>query len=404
MATALRDLGVRVGVACQAPSPRTAPQHLRDMSVPWPKALHEDVRALHHAWRGPAAAARRRLAKYQGRNIRRFAGIIPLVQRHQPAVVIALGQHGPLLLRALADFPNTRKVWYAADEPVFFQLSCLRRERPSQWRNRLSKIALYAGLETLFVRGLDGAIGVSPLDTRLLRLVGGVQRAVTIRNGVDLDYFTPQPDEAANVHPRSLVFWGRMDFEPNADAVIWFAKNVWPTLRHQRQDATWQIVGKNPLPSVQQLSSLPGVQVLGEVPDIRPHARSAAVTILPVRCGGGIKNKLLEAAAMGRPIAASPKALQGLAFDQNRMPALVCDKPEQWVETIRRLWSDPSLSTSLRCAAQDWVRSHHTWPGAARQLKHWLESMPGVTPLDQTPPTHTQHLKIRPAAIRKAAA
>lgn len=377
MATSLSDLGLRVGIATHRPAPGTAPRRLLDMSIPWPRVTDNDLNQFLHGWRGLGTAAlRRRLARYQGRDLNRFAGVMPLVEQYRPTTVIGLGQHAPLMLRALRDRPDTKLVWYAADEPIFFQLSCMRREPLSALPDRLSKVALYAALEGLFVRGLDGAIGVNPTDSKLLHWLGGVRRVVTIPNGVDMDYFRPNELSNAAVKPRSLVFWGRMDFEPNVDAVTWFAHNTWPTLRHRHNDATWQIVGKNPHPSVQALSQIPGIQVLGEVDDIRPYAQTATATILPIRCGGGIKNKLLEAAAMGRPIVASPKALNGLAYSPEDKPALQSQTTSQWVETIERLWSDPLLAAQIGNKALRWVHTHHTWRGAAVRLMTWLNTLP----------------------------
>ncbi len=372
MAQALRNLGLRVGIATHKPLPGDAPEHLKSMNLPWPIATDSDRDRFMHAWRGVGAPARRRVARYQGRNLPLFAGIIPLADRHRPKTVIALGQHGPMTLKALRDHPTIKRVWYAADEPVSFQLSCMGTEPLRQWPSRLTKAALYAAIECFFARGLDGAVGVSPRDTALLKRIGGVKHTTTIRNGVNLDYFTPTQDQAAT--PRSLVFWGRMDFEPNIDAALWFAQNVWPTLRQHRPDATWQIVGKYPHPSVQKLAQQPGIEVLGAVPDVRPHARNAAVTILPMRCGNGIKNKLLEAAAMARPIVASKQAVQGLGHTDQRRPAWQCHTPTQWVQAIRRLWADPQASARQGTLALNWVRAHHTWPHAAQQLARWVDS------------------------------
>jgi len=390
MAWALSDLGLRVGMASPKPLPNSAPKRLRDMSIDWPGFHDEHLRRFLHGWRGIGSWARRRLARYQGRNLKLFSGVIPLIDRHRPSVVIGLGQHSPMMLQALRDSPNIRRIWYAADEPVFFQLSCMRREPISQWRNRLSKMALYSALEGLFVRRLNGAIGVNPTDTLLLKRFAGVRHAATIRNGVDTDRFRPDPLQRPK--PRSLVFWGRMDFEPNIDAVLWFAQHVWPTLKQRRPNATWQIVGKNPHPKVIELSKIPGVEVVGAVEDIRPYAHQAAITILPMRCGGGIKNKLLEAAAMGRPIVASPKALQGLELDDHRPPVWTSRTGRQWIEGILRLWSDAPRAMALGRNARAWVQARHTWQEAARSLVAWVGSLPAPrhTAAQSTPITTGQ--------------
>ena len=370
MAQALRRRGLRVAVAAMQALPPGAPPWLADLTLPWPAAQGQEELFL-EGWSGAAGGLRRRLARYLGPPVGQMAGVIPLLRRWRPAAVVGVGVRAPLLLRALAGLraeskvPPTRLIWYAADELIHFHLSCLRHEPPAAWPQRLRRVAQDALLEWLFARGLDGAIGVSPRDAMLLRTRAGVREAVTIRNGVDLDYFTPRaparPRGSANPAPgRSIAFWGRLDFEPNVDAVCWFAQTVWPILRRRRPDAVWHIVGKNPLPRVRQLAQMPGIMVHGGVDDLRPYARAAGAVVLPMRCGGGIKNKLLEAAALARPIVASPAAVEGLAFGAGTPPLLLCATPQQWAEAVLRVWSDAALAAELSRRARVWVEESHT--------------------------------------------
>jgi glycosyltransferase involved in cell wall biosynthesis len=373
MALAAAKLGARVGVVCMEPTRELSPAALSRLLLPWPEATEADRAAFHDGWRGAGSWLRHRLAKHQGLDPRAMAGVVSLVERHRPAAVIGVGLHAPLLLRGLSAHTETKTIWYAADELIYFNLSCMRRESVADGLRRLHTLALHAALENAFARGLDGAIGVSPLDTRMLRVLAGVRETVTIRNGVDLDAFAPSFEGA---DPHSLVFWGRLDFEPNIDAVSWFAQTVWPRLREKHPTATWSIVGKKPHPRVVALNKLAGVRVLGEVPDIRPLARAAAVTVLPMRCGGGIKNKLLEAAAMGRPIVASPKAVEGLDL-HNLHPFRVCASPAQWVRSIEELWSKPLTAADQGRRARTWAKTCHSWSSAAQSLLDWVSRMNG---------------------------
>jgi len=382
MATALAGLGVRIGVASMQALPDEAPQPLRAIAHRWPPAADDDLATLRRAWGRPLGSLRRKLAAHQALDMRRLAGLIALAARTRPQVVIALGQHGPILLRALHGRPDLKRIWYAADEPVYFHLSCLRRlprddgllsaAALGEAGRRLRHVALYAALEHLFAANLDGAIGVSPRDTFLLKQFAGVKRAVTIRNGVDLDYFRPRAIPGFDLPtPKNVIFWGRMDFEPNVDAVSWFTREVWPALRHACRNAQFRIVGKNPSPRVRALERIGGIEVIGAVEDIRPWACRAMATVLPMRCGGGIKNKLLEAAAMGLPIVASPQAVRGLDFgDQRRRsrPLLVAHDAQQWASAVRRIWADPVDNRALRQGARGWVENFHAWPNAARRL------------------------------------
>lgn len=375
MARSLSEQGLSVKMTSLRPTEACDQDWLNRILTGWPKASEQDHQDFLKGWSGPLSKLRKKLAQHQAMDSRELAGLIPLVRRLKPKAVIALGQHGPIMLRGLTNaFPDLTTVWYAADEPVFFQLSCLRREGIKTLRKRAYLACLYAALQTCFARKLDGAIGVSPTDTHLLKMNSGVRRTVTIRNGVDTDYFRP-----ADIRPErcSLVFWGRLDFEPNADAVRWFAQKVWPKLLERQPQARLKIVGKNAGDKVRQLDDIQGIEFVGEVNDIRSYARQASATILPMRCGGGIKNKLLEAAAMGLPILASPKAVKGLTWPGHTNPVKLCSTPDDWVHQIERVWFDGVLTNAMRRDARDWVVEQHTWPEAAITMTGFLEELTG---------------------------
>jgi glycosyltransferase involved in cell wall biosynthesis len=378
MARALSQLGHNVRMSSLRPTAGCDQPWLNRMLTPWPTANDEEHEAFMRGWAGPLGALRRKLAKHQALDTQELAGLIPMIQSLKPKAVIALGQHGPIMLRGLrAAFPELPCIWYAADEPVFFQLSCLRREGVGGVKRRAYLAGLYTLLQKLFARGLDGAIGVSPTDTKLLKLMAGVRQAVTIPNGVDSDDFSPSDARPASC---SLVFWGRLDFEPNADAVCWFARRVWPRLLERQPQAKWKIVGKNAGEKVRALGKLHGIEFVGEVDDIRPYAHGAAVTILPMRCGGGIKNKLLEAAAMGLPILASTKAVKGLTWPDHLTPVRICHNPDDWVHQIERVWYDGILNKQLRTDARTWVLDRHNWPQAAAALEAFIDTMVSAAP------------------------
>ena len=162
----------------------------------------------------------------------------------------------------------------------------------------------------------DATLFVSPQETaRFAELAPETaSRVHAVENGVDLERFSPalqfeRPFKDAGPH---LVFTGNMDYWPNADAVIWFAADVMPLLRAARPGLQFHVVGANPGPDVQRLTSLPGVSVTGRVPDVRPFVAHADVCVAPLRIARGIQNKVLEAMAMARPVVATPGAFEGV--------------------------------------------------------------------------------------------
>lgn len=370
MLKAMHAMGMNVASASITPLPEDADALIKNLSLDWPIATQEQQDRFFNGWSGLGKRARLRIADYQGRDLKAFAGIIALIEKHKPKTVMGLGQHSIMMLKALEPYTNIRKVWYAADELVYFQLSCMKSEGIKTIKSRMQKLALYAAMEMFYVRGMDGAIGVAPREAKMLKLIAGAKKTTCIRNGVDMDYFAPPVNRPNN---KQLVFWGRMDFEPNIDAVNWFTENVWPNLHAKHPDATFKIVGKNPTPAVESLGQIDGIEVTGGVPDIRPFVHQSSATVMPMRCGGGIKNKLLEAAAMGIPTICSPKAVDGLEGD---LPVMQCNSPKQWITNIENLWGNPEQSQTLSRQLRQWVMAEHSWPNAAKQMLEWLDRLP----------------------------
>lgn len=387
MLKSLKALGLRVAATTLRPSEQTMPGWLSERMLDWPKANKTDIKRYALGWHGKAFGLRCKVAEHQALNGRELAGLLTLVEQVRPAAVIAVGQHGPVILRGLSwAYPNLPRVWYAADEPVSFQLSLLRREGLGSVRHRARLAAVFGLMQALYNRGnaahrLSAVIGVSPKDTKRLGLIGGCT-ATTIRNGVDTDFY--QPDPTVMRVPRTCAFWGDLSFEPNVDAIRWFVKKVWRQVSYNRPDAKLTIMGRRPGDAVLSLADEACVEVLPDVPDLRPHLRSTGAAVMPMRCGHGIKNKLLEAAAMGMPILASPKAVKGLVFGEGRPPMVVCKRASDWVAGLDKVWGQPGLASATGELARQWVLDRHTWPGAAQKMQRLLQTLVPDEPIYYT--------------------
>ncbi len=271
--------------------------------------------------------------------------------------VVVSGLRMPPYLGALP--AETKKVWYAADEWVWHHLSQVRPLRKSTWGE--IKPAIVKGLyQRAYRKLLDRVWVVSNADRRAFRWFAGIRNVDVLPNGVDADYFAPGNEER---HPNSCVFWGRLDFGPNIQAVEWFAKYVWPRVRAAVPGAKFQLYGFQPTPGIRALAGKDGIDLGIDLPDIRAAVRSHEVAVLPFVSGGGIKNKLLEAAALGMPILASPKAINGL---NGTPPFPVLRSPAEWAERLAKHWRDREERERLGRVARAWVTEHHTWPAAAR--------------------------------------
>ena len=264
------------------------------------------------------------------------------------------------VLPYLTAIQDRQRVWYAADEWVWHHVSMIQLSKPATWTEM--KHALVKGLyERAYRKLLTRVWVVTPTDAEAFRWLAGIRQTDVLPNGVDTGHYTPDP--AADPEPHSCTFWGRLDFGPNVQAAEYFVRRVWPAVRKAVPDAKLRLYGFQPTPPVRALAGRDGVTLTADLPDIRPAVRAAQVVVLPFVSGGGIKNKLLEACAMGLPVVATRRAWHGLT---GRPPLIPAARPADWVKALTTLWGDAGERASVGAAGRDWVAEHHTWAAAAR--------------------------------------
>jgi glycosyltransferase involved in cell wall biosynthesis len=261
------------------------------------------------------------------------------------------------------------RVWYAADEWAWHHLSQVKLLHPSTWAN-VKQAAVKGLYERAYGSLLDRVWVVSEADRRAMQRVAGVGAVDVLPNGVDAEHFAPRVRPES---PNSCVFWGRLDFGPNIQALQWFCRRVWPAVRRACPDATFTIYGFQPSAQVCSLENGGGVRVVPDLPDLRDEIAAHQIVVLPFVSGGGIKNKLLEAAAMGKAVVCSAQACGGLHGAEE---ARLCKAgiPAQWVRELMALWADADLRGRLGGAARRWVMEQHTWQAAARGAAAGLET------------------------------
>jgi glycosyltransferase involved in cell wall biosynthesis len=307
-----------------------------------------------------------RFRSYWGIPPGRIAAVAEFAEEFRADAVVVVGLD---VLPYLGDVRARQRIWYAGDEWVWHHLSQVRLGDRSTWGN-LREAAVKGLYEHAFAPFMDRVWVVSESDGRAMRRVVGAGKVVVVPNGVDSAFFSPR---TVTETEHSCVFWGRLDFGPNVQAIQWFCRRVWPALRNQVPDATLTIYGFNPTEPVKALANRDGVLLIADLPDLRDEIARHAVVVLPFVSGGGIKNKLLEAASLARAVVGSSTALNGLSRPEH-IP-IVCARSESaWVRAILDLWGDDERRHRLGQEARDWVIQNHSWPIAAKQALAGLEN------------------------------
>jgi glycosyltransferase involved in cell wall biosynthesis len=172
-----------------------------------------------------------------------------------------------------------------------------------------------------------------------------------------------QPLDPLGRDPPSLLFIGNYVHPPNVDAAVRLGAGIFPAVRACRPDVQLHLVGANPPARVRRLGSAQ-VVVTGAVPDVTPYLDRAAVVVVPLRTGGGMRLKVLEALAAGKAVVASKRALEGLDLTDGRQ-VMLAETDAEFAHAVAQLLADPGRRRALATDAREWSRSNLGWDRVA---------------------------------------
>ena len=301
------------------------------------------------------------------------------ITEYNPNAVVAVGTP---TLPYLANLPNSIvRCWYIADDPM---LAIWCRTEKVSVRDIVSKLAY----QRIFKGSVDSVWVVSDRDRRWSLCSGGWKDVATIPNGVDADFFSwAEFDQPVETNPVSQLndyprcgFWGNLSFPPNLDALEFFIRNQWQSVRQSNPASELWVAGvQAPASLVQLMQQSPGVKFLGEVDSVVSAFAEVPIAVFPFRSGAGIKNKVLEAAAMGKTLLISTIAANGLRGDF-RNSIRVVPKDDQWSDELQKLFDDPAEGRKLGELARRWVVENHSWDASAqlalRAISKWVGKGP----------------------------
>jgi glycosyltransferase involved in cell wall biosynthesis len=212
----------------------------------------------------------------------------------------------------------------------------------------------------------DSLVAMSDADADALRSLG--RPVEVVPNGVSTAELAAQPPAVASA---SLLFTGTMAYPPNAEGILWFAREVWPRIRAARPDVSLSVVGRDPPAAVRRLADDPGIEVTGTVDDVRPYFGRATAVVAPLRSGGGTRLKLLEAWSAQRAVVATPQAAAGLDFEPGRH-ALIEDRPDRFAEATLRVLREPGLRERLAQDGRALVERQYDWRSLGERFERVL--------------------------------
>jgi glycosyltransferase involved in cell wall biosynthesis len=162
-----------------------------------------------------------------------------------------------------------------------------------------------------------------------------------------------------------MVFTGSMDWLPNEDAILFFAREILGRIKEKVPTIKLTVVGRNPSQRLlKELKEYPEINVIGSVEDVRPFMSRHVLYVIPLRIGGGTRIKAYEAMAMGKAVVSTAVGVEGLPIKDGEHVVLA-DNAEDFACAVVGLLGDEARREGIATKARSYVRRNFSWGKAA---------------------------------------
>jgi glycosyltransferase involved in cell wall biosynthesis len=206
--------------------------------------------------------------------------------------------------------------------------------------------------------GFDGCTVVSKQEQeRIMQVAPGLRSVAVVANGVDVNHYA---GDYGPVEPDTLVYAGALTYRANFDAMSFFLREVFPLIRASRPGVMLYITGRQDGVPLHRLPHDDSVVFTGYLDDIRPRVARSWVSVVPLRIGGGTRLKVLESLALGTPVVATRKGIEGLDLVPGR-DLLVADQAGELASAVLRVLGSERLRAKLSKRGRATVKSTYEW-------------------------------------------
>ena len=213
--------------------------------------------------------------------------------------------------------------------------------------------------EVRVLGAVDAVAAITEMDaawfreTMLKQRINDPERVVALPFGLDV---AQTPHTALSQPPERILHLGAMDWTPNQQGVRWLLDEVWPLVIETHPGAQLDLAGRH-MPEEFTSDPLQGIHVLGEVKDAAETYDTACAVVVPLHAGSGMRIKLAEAMAAGRPVVTTTKGMEGLDLEDGKH-VLVANTQEEMAAALVRLLTDGEFAVQLGRQGREWALEH----------------------------------------------
>lgn len=223
----------------------------------------------------------------------------------------------------------------------------LKKKYLSLQNNRLKKF------EKKVLQSADVIVPITEIDKVYFESWGVTKKYHVSPTGIQLqqyqvDYSTELPD--------SVFHFGSMDWMPNEEAVLWFINNVWEKVLAKIPRAKFYVIGRGMSSKMISLNK-PNVVVIGKIQNAEKVYQHYCAMVVPLLSGSGMRIKMIEGMAYGKPIVSTHVGVEGIAVNSGKN-CIVADNPVDFANAIIQILQDKEKRNSLQTEARHFIEQH----------------------------------------------
>jgi polysaccharide biosynthesis protein PslH len=208
-------------------------------------------------------------------------------------------------------------------------------------------------MERSYINQYDMLIPISERDNKIFTQLGNIRPSIAIPFAMDSSFI-----KMTEITPNSLFFIGSLDWKPNQDGLKWFIENVFTHLRMLFPRLKFQVAGRNASDPFIRFLLTNKVNYLGEIDDATSFISQGGIMVVPLFSGSGMRVKIIEGMAMGKPVITSKIGAEGIPATPGAN-IIIEENASAWVDAISRILNDPAQGHKIGYQAANFIRRHY---------------------------------------------
>ncbi|HTA62588.1 MAG TPA: glycosyltransferase family 4 protein [Bacteroidia bacterium] len=224
--------------------------------------------------------------------------------------------------------------------------------------------------EKNILQSVDAIVTITDIDKQYFKLWGITTPFHVSPTGIQLPQYQVNHTEEL---PNSVFHFGSMDWMPNEEAVLWFINNVWDKVLAKVPQAKFYVIGRGMGDKILSLSK-PNVVVIGKIQNAEKVYHHYSVMVVPLLSGSGMRIKMIEGMAYGKPIVSTTIGAEGIAVVVNKT-CLLADNATDFANDVIEILNNEAKKKSLQSEARNFIEQHFENTSLVKQLVNFYQTL-----------------------------